>query len=268
MTDEGVPTYKVEADGTVDWYTFSGYRRYHSDCHVCHGPDGQGSSYAPPIAKSAVNMDYYDFTDVVVNGRKNGNSVMPSFGTNLNVMCYLDDIYVYLKAVGVGRDPARAAGQAAPTSPRPTPRPKMPAWAEARALAAGLAVGLGLAAPAAAQLSDLVSRTAFRVCADPANLPFSNEAGEGFENAIAELFAEKLGRELQYTWYPMSMGFVRRTLVENRCDVIPGYAQGDELVLNTNHYYTSTHVLVVRADGELADVTTLADPRLKGGASG
>ena len=84
----------------MDWYTFSGYRRYHSDCHVCHGPDGQGSSYAPAIAKSAVDMDYYEFIDVVVNGRKNGNSVMPSFGTNMNVMCYLDDIYVYLKAVG------------------------------------------------------------------------------------------------------------------------------------------------------------------------
>ena len=60
----------------------------------------------------------------------------------------------------------------------------------------------------------------------------------------------------------MSTGFVRRTLLENRCDVIPGYAQGDELVLNTNHYYSSTHVLVTRADSDLADVTTLADPRL------
>ena len=62
----------------------------------------------------------------------------------------------------------------------------------------------------------------------------------------------------------MSTGFVRRTLLEYRCDVIPGYAQGDELVLNTNHYYTSTHVLVTRADSDLAEVTTLADPRLAG----
>jgi methanol metabolism-related c-type cytochrome len=100
FTAEDIPTFKVAEDGTVDWYTFSGFRRYHAECHVCHGPDGQGSSYAPAIAKSAVNMDYYDFVDVVVNGRQNGNSVMPSFGTNLNVMCYLDDIYVYLKAVG------------------------------------------------------------------------------------------------------------------------------------------------------------------------
>ncbi|MDU6672587.1 MAG: cytochrome C, partial [Bradyrhizobium sp.] len=43
---DGNPTYKVTADGSVDWYTYSGYRRYHSECHVCHGPDGMGSTYA------------------------------------------------------------------------------------------------------------------------------------------------------------------------------------------------------------------------------
>jgi quinoprotein dehydrogenase-associated probable ABC transporter substrate-binding protein len=139
----------------------------------------------------------------------------------------------------------------------------MRAWASA-ARALGFVAALGAGAPAVAQLTDLVSRTAFRVCSDPANLPFSNEAGEGFENEIAALFAKTLGRELEYTWYPMAQGFVRRTLLENRCDVIIGYAQGDELVLNTNHYYTSTYVLVVRADGDLADVTTLEDARLQG----
>jgi len=149
----------------------------------------------------------------------------------------------------------------------------MPAWGARRrgfgiAGALCLAAALGSALPAAAQLSDLVSRTAFRVCADPANLPFSDEAGKGFENAIAELFAQTLGRELQYTWFPMAQGFVRRTLVANRCDVIVGFAQGDELVLNTNHYYTSTHILVTRADSDLADVTTLADPRLQGRSIG
>lgn len=112
LTEEDVPTFNVSEEGKVDWYTFSGFRRYHSECHVCHGPDGQGSSYAPALAKSAVRMDYYDFIDVVVNGRKNGNSVMPSFGDNLNVMCYLDDVYIYLKAVGSeaiprGRPPER-----------------------------------------------------------------------------------------------------------------------------------------------------------------
>jgi methanol metabolism-related c-type cytochrome len=115
---EGTPTYNVAVDGTVDWYTFSGYRRYHSDCHVCHGPDGLGSSYAPALTTSVRTMSYADFLDVVVNGRKRVNtaqqSVMPAFGTNRNVMCYLDDIYVYLRArstdaVGRGRPAKKAA---------------------------------------------------------------------------------------------------------------------------------------------------------------
>jgi quinoprotein dehydrogenase-associated probable ABC transporter substrate-binding protein len=140
----------------------------------------------------------------------------------------------------------------------------MRAWADAGARVLALAAALAVATPATAQLTDLVSRTAFRVCADPANLPFSDEEGQGFENEIAALFAQTLGRELEYTWYPMAQGFVRRTLLENNCDVIIGYAQGDELVLNTNHYYTSTYVLVVRSDSDLADVTALEDPRLQG----
>ena len=99
---QGNATYKVQSDGTVDWYTYSGFRRYHSDCHVCHGPDGEGSSYAPALSASLKSMTYPDFASIVVNGRKNVNtaqeSVMPAFGTNLNVMCYLDDIYIYLRA--------------------------------------------------------------------------------------------------------------------------------------------------------------------------
>lgn len=103
--EDGTPTFKVDDQGSVDWYTFSGFRRYHSECHVCHGPDGQGSSYAPALVKSVENIDYYTFTDIVVNGKKEGNLVMPSFGTNKNIMCYLDDIYIYLRAVGSGEVP-------------------------------------------------------------------------------------------------------------------------------------------------------------------
>jgi len=106
---EGVPTFNVKPDGTVDWYTFSGYRRYHSDCHVCHGPDGVGSSYAPALAESLKTMDYGTFLSVVAEGRKNlsagRESVMPAFGDNKNVYCYLDDIYVYLRARAVGGMP-------------------------------------------------------------------------------------------------------------------------------------------------------------------
>lgn len=96
------PTYKIEADGAVDWYTYSGYRRYHSDCHVCHGPDGEGSSYAPALKDSLKRLSYSDFLAIVAGGRKNVNTaqsnVMPAFGTNPNVMCYIDDTYVYLRA--------------------------------------------------------------------------------------------------------------------------------------------------------------------------
>jgi methanol metabolism-related c-type cytochrome len=96
------PTYSIKADGTVDWYTFSGYRRYHAECHTCHGPDGMGSTYAPSLVDSLKRLSHEDFTAVVIQGRQNvgggKESVMPSFGTNNNVACYLDDIYVYLKA--------------------------------------------------------------------------------------------------------------------------------------------------------------------------
>lgn len=140
----------------------------------------------------------------------------------------------------------------------------MPAWDSLRRLGLAALIGGMLATPAFAQLSDLVSRSAFRVCADPANAPMSSEDGTGFENEIAELFAAELGRPLEYTWFPMAQGFVRRTLLENRCDVIIGYAQGDELVLSTNAYYTSAYVLVARSGEDLADVTSLGDPRLMG----
>jgi len=102
LDSEGNPTFKVAPDGTVDWYTYSGYRRYHSECHVCHGPDGMGSTYAPALKDTLKTMDYADFLNVVATGRKNVSSsqdnVMPAFGDNKNVVCYLDDIYVYLRA--------------------------------------------------------------------------------------------------------------------------------------------------------------------------
>jgi len=99
---DGNPTFKVAADGTVDWYTYSGYRRYHSECHVCHGPDGMGSTYAPALADSLKTMSYGDFVSVVASGRKNVSSsqenVMPALGDNPNVACYMDDLYIYLRA--------------------------------------------------------------------------------------------------------------------------------------------------------------------------
>jgi methanol metabolism-related c-type cytochrome len=102
---DGNPTFKLEGP-SVDWYTYSGYRRYHAECHVCHGPDGEGSSYAPKLVDSVKRMDYSAFLEVVTNGRQNvgqgQENVMPAFGTNLNVMCYIDDLYIYLRARAQG----------------------------------------------------------------------------------------------------------------------------------------------------------------------
>jgi methanol metabolism-related c-type cytochrome len=105
-TADGSPTYNIGPDGTVDWYTYSGFRRYHSECHVCHGPDGEGSTYAPALLDSMKTMSYPDFLQIVASGRQAvgaaQQSVMPALGDNPNVMCYVDDIYVYLKARSEG----------------------------------------------------------------------------------------------------------------------------------------------------------------------
>jgi quinoprotein dehydrogenase-associated probable ABC transporter substrate-binding protein len=111
---------------------------------------------------------------------------------------------------------------------------------------------------------ELVDPKVLRVCSDPANMPFSNERGEGFENKIAELIAARLDKRLAYTWYPQSTGFVRQTLGSFRCDVIMGFPQGGDLVQSTNPYYRSVHALVTRQGAELDGVDSLGDERLKG----
>jgi quinoprotein dehydrogenase-associated probable ABC transporter substrate-binding protein len=110
---------------------------------------------------------------------------------------------------------------------------------------------------------ELVDAKVLRVCADPNNLPFSNEKGEGFENKIAELLAMKLDKKLAYVWYPQSTGFVRNTLGAHRCDLIPGFPQGDELVQSTNPYYRTAYALVVKPGAGLDDLDRLTDPRLE-----
>jgi methanol metabolism-related c-type cytochrome len=104
---DGNPTFRVKDDGTVDWYTYSGFRRYNSECIVCHGPNGDGSSFAPVLKDSVKRLSYGDFLATVASGRKNVNTanqnVMPAFGDNRNVMCYIDDIYIYLRARGAGK---------------------------------------------------------------------------------------------------------------------------------------------------------------------
>jgi quinoprotein dehydrogenase-associated probable ABC transporter substrate-binding protein len=110
---------------------------------------------------------------------------------------------------------------------------------------------------------ELVDPKVLRVCADPNNLPFSNQKGEGFENKIAELLAKKLNKELDYAFYPGATGFVRNTLNAHLCDVIIGMPQGNDLVQPTNPYYRTTYALVTRAGSELDGLSSLDDPKLK-----
>jgi mxaJ protein len=119
---------------------------------------------------------------------------------------------------------------------------------------------LALAAPPA-QSQD-ADPTAFRVCADPNNLPFSNRDGAGFENKLAELIAGKLGRHVTYTWWAQRRGFIRNTLKAGDCDVVMGIPAAVDMVEATRPYYRSTYVFVSRADRRYG-LQSITDPRLK-----
>ena len=101
-----------------------------------------------------------------------------------------------------------------------------------------------------------------RVCADPNNLPFSNQREEGFENKIAELIAADLGTTVSYTWWPQRRGFIRNTLRQRKCDVVMGVPSSFELVLPTKPYYRSTYVFVYPEDSGL-EIRSLDDPVLR-----
>ena len=118
-------------------------------------------------------------------------------------------------------------------------------------LAALLLIG---AAPAGAR--------ELRVCADPNNLPFSNEEEEGFENKLVAMIAKDLGAEVRYTWWAQRRGNVRETLNEGLCDVIPGVAASLEMLGTTRPYYRSTYVVVTRADRGLS-IDSFDDVRLE-----
>jgi methanol metabolism-related c-type cytochrome len=108
---QGNPTYKIDKDGTVDWYTYIGYQQYGANCLQCHGPDGLGSTYAPSLVDALKSMSTSDVKGIIIGGMQNVSAsqdlVMPAFGDNKNVMCYLDAIYIYLRARSdgaLGRD--------------------------------------------------------------------------------------------------------------------------------------------------------------------
>ena len=131
-------------------------------------------------------------------------------------------------------------------------------------LLAACAAGGESAAADTAAVAD-ARRPALRVCADPNNLPFSNERREGFENAIVEVIGAELGLPVEYTWFAQRRGFVRNTLRAGECDVIPGIVASSELVLTTRPYYRSTYMFVTRRDAAsaVARIASLDDPALR-----
>lgn len=178
---------------------------------------------------------------------------------------------------GSAREGSWREGASRRTRPRAQPWPAVLSLRMIGAALALLAYGALLPGPALAQPQrpppaqdaadptlELVDPDVLRVCADPRNLPFSNEQGEGLENKLAELLAQKLNKKLDYVFFPQATGFVRMTLAAHRCDVIMGFPQGDDLVQNTNPYYRTAYAIVAKQGSGLDSVDTLSDPKLKG----
>ncbi|MGZ5198538.1 MAG: substrate-binding domain-containing protein [Telluria sp.] len=118
----------------------------------------------------------------------------------------------------------------------------------------------GLAALAFAPVL-AVANPPLRVCADPNNLPFSNQAGQGFENRLADMVAGAMGTRVEYTWWAQRRGFVRNTLNQDRCDVVMGVPADYDMVLTTRPYYASGYVFVYRGPSA-TPLDSLDDPRL------
>src|SRR3954468_16818085 len=109
---------------------------------------------------------------------------------------------------------------------------------------------------------NLIPERTLTACADPNNLPFSNEAGEGFENKLAAMIASDLHAKLKYIWWAQRRGYVRNTLNEQQCDFWPGIGSNVEMVATSRPYYRSTYMFVSRASANLKALT-LDDPRLR-----
>src|SRR5262249_17723626 len=111
---------------------------------------------------------------------------------------------------------------------------------------------------------ELVDPKVLRVCADPHNMPFSTDRGEGFENKLAEVLADKLGKGLSYSWYPHATGFGRKTGLADKCGVNQGRPQGHRLGEGPQPFLRTAYALVFKQGHGLEGVDTLGDPRLKG----
>jgi methanol metabolism-related c-type cytochrome len=116
---DGNPTFKIE-NGKVDWYTYVGFTRYSAECLRCHGPDGMGSTYAPALIDSMKRLNFMEFYSTVASGKQavsaSQNLVMPALGEDKNVMCFINEIYTYLRARSVD-----AIGRGRPEKHDPKP---------------------------------------------------------------------------------------------------------------------------------------------------
>jgi mxaJ protein len=125
-------------------------------------------------------------------------------------------------------------------------------------LTVAVAASCGCGAPSAT----IRAVAPLRVCADPNNLPFSNDRLEGFENRLADVVAGELGTTVQYTWWAQRRGFLRHTLNAGLCDLVMGFPSSLEAVEVTRPYYRSTYVFVTRRADELR-LHSLDDPLLR-----
>jgi quinoprotein dehydrogenase-associated probable ABC transporter substrate-binding protein len=131
-----------------------------------------------------------------------------------------------------------------------------------RRLLASMIVASAAAGGAAGQTGEIVARTELRVCADPNNLPFSNEREEGFENKIARVLGDELRLPVGYVFFPQVVGMVRNTLRQRSCDLLMGAVAGDDIVQTTNPYYFSGYVAVFATAGGFT-FSGFDDPRLR-----
>ena len=154
------------------------------------------------------------------------------------------------------------------------------AWRERAALALPLVALLAIvahrwhapelqAAPVQSTLTarDIARATAphgrlLRVCADPNNMPFSNAAGEGIENHLAELVARDMGATVRYEWWAQRRGFIRSTIKADLCDVVMGVPTSFDMLLTTRPYYRSTYVFVTKRSAPFR-ISSFDDPRLR-----
>lgn len=138
--------------------------------------------------------------------------------------------------------------------PKGTRTRRRPAMARLLWMQAMVTVAIAVPCPASA--------FTLRVCADPNNLPFSNQAGEGLENKIVAIVASELHAQVVYTWWAERRGFIRETLNAGKCDLVPGTLSGMDMLRTTRPYYRSAYVFVTRAADRLT-IGSLDDPVLR-----